>query len=503
MPKCGGVKLEEASIDQIQTYLKQGRLTSRQIVQCYLARIKQINPHIRAVIETNPDVLQIADDLDCERKEKGPRGPLHGIPIIVKDNIATDDKMSTGAGSLSLVGSKVPRDAHVVMLLRKAGAIILGKANMSEFADMRASSYSEGWSGRGGQCRSPYNLTQNAGGSSSGSGAAVGANLVTVALGTDTDGSVTSPGNRNMLAGIRPTRGLTSRNGVIPLSSSLDTVGVLAKSVKDAAYVLNVISGVDKRDPVTTNQRKEDYTKYLTKNALQGVRIGIPHKILWQAETTVPMMPTFKKTIGVLRSLGATIVNNTNLPKIDELATTYWSWMPNEFLVSKIDFKEDLNKYLSELVESPVRSLQDIIDYNEAHKDTEMQFFGQDILIESQQTNGKNKAYYKALATNQRNSRQLGIDFALKKWKLDALLLPGDQASAASQPHSVAGYPAITTPVGLDSNGVPYGIMFVGTAWTEAKLMGYAYALESALRIRQTPRFYEIDRTNDTYPIPI
>ncbi|KAK9686747.1 hypothetical protein K7432_015053 [Basidiobolus ranarum] len=308
-----------------------------------------------------------------------------------------------------------------------------------------------------------------------------------------------------MLAGIRPTRGLTSRNGVIPLSSSQDTVGVLAKSVRDAAYVLNAIAGIDERDEITKSQEghTDDYTKFLTKGALRGVRIGIPHKILWEAETTVPMMPTFKKTIKILQSLGATIVNNTNLPKIEEIATTYWSWMPNEFLVSKVDFKEDLNKYLSELITSPVRTLQDIIDYNEAHKDTEMQYFGQDILIESQKTNGRDEAYQQALATNLKNSRQLGIDYALKKWKLDALLLPGDQASAASQPHSVAGYPAITTPVGIDENGVPYGIMFVGTAWTEAKLMGYAYALESALRIRRTPTFLEIDRTNATYPIPI
>ncbi|KAL1921611.1 uncharacterized protein VTP21DRAFT_11327 [Calcarisporiella thermophila] len=508
MSDCYGFQLEEATLDEMQHALASRKLTSVQLTKCYIRRIKQLNPHLHSVIELNPDWEEIAAKLDHERRHGHVRGPLHGIPILVKDNIATKDKMNTGAGSLALVGSKPPRDAYIVTLLRKAGAIILGKSNMSEWADIRASSYSEGWSGRGGQTRNAYNTTQDPGGSSSGSAVSVAANMIAVAIGTETDGSVVAPAQRNGVVGIKPTLGLTSRAGVIPLAAAQDTVGCIGRTMRDAVHVLNVIRGVDPRDPVTREQihrAKPDYTKYLRKDAFRGKRLGIPWGDIWQSPTTKNQIPQLKKAIRLMQDLGATVVNNTNLPHPEKINLGKgWTWMPNEFLVCKTGFKEGLNKYLKELKNSRVHSLSDIIKYNEEHADTEMPYFGQDVLIEADKTTGTHtKEYKEALRTNRKYTREEGIDYVLKKHRLDALIVPADNLSPSTQVPALAGYPMVTVPAGIDPWGVPFGIAFWGTAYSEPTLISLGYALEQRLQGRRKPRFLEVENTNATYPIPI
>ncbi|KAG0167706.1 hypothetical protein DFQ28_005788 [Apophysomyces sp. BC1034] len=514
MPKCNGFELEEASIDAIQEALSSGKLTSRDLVKCYLDRIDLINPYMHAVIETNPDVYEIADQLDSDRYNNKTRGPLHGIPILVKDNIATDDRMETTCGSNALVGSKVPRDAHVIALLRKAGAIIFGKANLAEWADIRSTNYSEGWSARGGQSRNAYNLTQNPAGSSSGSAHAVTANLVTVAIGTETDGSVIGPAQRAGLVGIKPTVGLTSRDGVIPESHSQDTVGTFGRTFKDAVYVLDAIKGVDARDPVTKGQKgrvPKRFARFVTtKGALDGVRIGIPWKAIWQAPTTRSSLPQLFSAIDELRAAGAIIVNNTNIPTIDEIAPSppQWDWAfknslgrnnQSEFTVVCYEFKRDLNKYLSQLKSSPVRSLADIITYNDAHYDAEMKYFKQETLIQCDSDPFTKAEYTAAKAYILNKTRKEGIDAALKNYNVSALLAPSDNWSMTTQISAQAGYPIVTVPAGHDPWGVPFGISLWGTAYSESTLIKLGSAIDDALRRRQPPQF--LDYETEVIPV--
>jgi len=511
MPKCNDFQLEEASIDDIQQQLSSGRLTSRQLVHCYLERISTVNPYLHAVIETNPDIYAIADQLDQERAEGQIRGPLHGIPILVKDNIATADKMNTTAGSYALLGNVVPRDAHVIALLRKAGAIILGKGNMSEWADIRANSYSEGWSARGGQTRNSYNLTQDPAGSSSGPAHAVSANLVTVAIGTETDGSVIAPAQRAGVIGIKPTVGLTSRDGVIPESHSQDTVGAFGKTFMDAAYVLTAIHGVDPRDNATYAQvgyAKKDYTQFVSNSsALKGVRIGIPWKRVWESSTTVNQYPQLFSAIDELRKAGAVIINNTDLPDIDAITPNPpgWNWQfqnglgfdnQSEFTVVCYEFKLNLNQYLSELVSSPVRTLSDIIKYNDDHKDVEEQYFGQDVLIQCDSSPYSEETYLEAKSYVDNTTRADGIDAALEQYNVQALLVPSDNFSPSTEIPAMAGYPMVTIPAGIDAWGVAFGIGLWGTAFSEPTLIKIGSAIEDTLRRRQVPTFLEYTATN-------
>lgn len=331
MPQCQGITLEEATIDQLQQYMSDGNLTSVQLVTCYLQRIWQTQEYINSVLETNPDFLNIAASLDAERKAGQVRGPLHGIPFMVKDNIATKDAMQTTAGSWALQGSVVPRDAHVVAKLRAAGALLFGKATLSEWADMRTNNYSEGYSGRGGQCRSSYNLTLNPGGSSSGSAAGVAANVFTFALGTETDGSVINPAERNAIVGIKPTVGLTSRAGVIPESTHQDTVGTFARTVRDAAYALDAIYGPDSRDNYTAAQLGKTpaggYVQYLTnKFALQNATFGIPWQSFW-IYADAEQQEILLTLLDLIKSAGGTIINGTELPDHNTIVSPDgWNW---------------------------------------------------------------------------------------------------------------------------------------------------------------------------------
>jgi len=511
MPKCHGFTLEEASIDAIQKRLESGHLTSHQLVECYVERVNTINPFMKGVIELNPDLYKIADNLDKERRHGKVRSPMHGIPILVKDNIATADKMNTTCGSDALIGSIVPRDSHVVALLRKAGAIIMGKANLAEWADIRSDNYSEGWSARGGQTRNAYNLTQDPAGSSSGSAHSVSANLVAVAIGTETDGSVIGPAQRAGIIGIKPTVGITSRDGVIPESHSQDTVGAFGRTFKDAAHVLNAIRGIDKRDPVTEEQRgrvPKDYTKFVSKkSALKGVRIGIPWKRVWQSSTTINQLPQLFSAIAELKKAGAIIVNNTDLPSIEEISSDppAWNWMyknglgrnnESEYTVVCYEFKRDLNKYLSELKYSPVRTLSDIIKYNIDHPETEMMYFKQELLVQCDSDPFTKEEYTAAAAYVHKTTREQGIDAALKNHNVEALLVPSDNWSLCTQIPAQAGYPIVTIPAGIDPFGVPFGISLWGTAYSEPTLIKIGSAIDDTLRRRRLPQFLEHTATN-------
>ncbi|HEY7414756.1 MAG TPA: amidase family protein, partial [Ktedonobacteraceae bacterium] len=369
-------QLEEATIVELQDAMKSGQITSRQLTEMYIERIHQISeqgPTIKAVLEINPDALAIADQFDKERQEKGPRGILHGIPILLKDNIATADWMQTTAGSLALVGSRPPRDAFVAQGLRNAGAVVLGKTNLSEWANFRSSSSSSGWSGRGGQSLNPYVLDRTPCGSSSGSGASVAANLAAATLGTETDGSIVCPSSHNSIVGIKPTVGLTSRAGVIPIAHSQDTVGPMCRTIADAAAVLGAMVGVDPRDPATSASEGmfyTDYTKFLDPNGLQGARIGVPRQAYFgysdKTDTIV------NAAIQRLAELGTTIVDPADIPTAQQMASS-----DSEKTVLHFEFKADLNNYLSELVESPVHTLEDIIAFNNQHASQELLYFGQ------------------------------------------------------------------------------------------------------------------------------
>lgn len=492
-------ELDETTIDELQKAMQSGKFTARAITQKYLDRIAAIDksgPAINTVIELNPDALKIADDLDNERKAKGPRGPLHGIPILIKDNIDTADRMATTAGSLALVGSKPPKDAFIVQKLRQAGAILLGKTNLSEWANIRSSRSSSGWSGRGGLTHNPYALDRNPCGSSSGSGAAVSANLCVVAIGTETDGSIVCPSSANGIVGIKPTVGLASRTGIVPISHSQDTPGPMARTVKDAAILIGALTGLDPEDKSTTassGKYPNGYTRFLDPNGLKGARLGIVRKYFGFSENVDDLM---NSVIGEMSRAGASIVDPVDIASFGKFDDT-------ELLVLEYELKADLNAYLARLGPSaPVRTLKDAIDFNDHHHEQEMKYFGQDIFLKAQEKGPLSEhEYIDALAKNRQLSRAEGIDDVMNRLQLDALVAPtgapawttdlinGDHSVGGSSNFAaVAGYPNINVPAGM-LFGLPVGISFFGRAWSEPKLISIAYAFEQLTKARTTPRF--------------
>ena len=490
-------ELAEITIAELQDAMARGRFTSRSLTEMYLSRIDEIDkrgPAINAVIELNPDAQSIADALDRERREKGSRGPLHGIPVLIKDNIDTADRMHTTAGSLALAENIAARDAFVAERLRAAGAVIIGKTNLSEWANFRSTHPTSGWSGRGGQTRNPYALDRNPCGSSSGTGAAIAANLAAVGVGTETDGSVVCPSSASGLVGIKPTLGLVGRSGIIPIAHNQDTAGPMARTVADAAALLTVLTGVDPRDAATKNSKPEaDYTKFLDKDALKGARIGVVRRFFGFNQHVDALM---KDALDVIKQLGATLVDPADMP-------TAGKYDDSELDVLLYEFKADLNKYLADAnpnVKS--RTLADLIKFNEENRDREMPYFGQELFEQAEKKGPLTSAKYKAaLAKNHRLSRAEGIDATLKKYKCDALVAPtggpvwptdlinGDHFTGGySTPSAVAGYPHITVPAGLVF-GLPVGLSFFAGAWSEAKLIKYAYAYEQASKARRKPQF--------------
>ncbi|THU98508.1 amidase signature enzyme [Dendrothele bispora CBS 962.96] len=497
--------LYEASVLELQQGLDDGLFTSVDLIKAYFARIDEVNlkgPELRAVIEINPSALSQAAALDAERKTTGKRSLMHGIPILLKDNIATvaEEGMNTTAGSFSLLKSIVPDDAGVVKKLRKAGAIILGKANLSEFAHFRGN-LASGWSGRGGQCTAAYFPASDPCGSSSGSGVAASIGLAAVTLGTETDGSITCPSSQNNLAGIKPTVGLTSRAGVIPISQNQDTVGPIVRSMTDAAIVLSVIAGKDPNDNFTLAQPDvvPDYTKALKKNALVGKRIGVPRTVFLDVPDIIDetVAAAFESAVATVKELGATVVDPADLPSAEELLVSN-----NETIVLDVDFKVQLNEWYESLIANPsgVRSLADLIAFNDANPELEepTNFTDQSELIESEATTGFNATYFQALAFDHELGRNRGIDAALKQFNLDALLLPS--SGLTTVPAAVAGYPIVTVPLGFypdnttiqsagpltvyPAPGVPFGLSFLGTAFSEFELIGFAFAYEQKTQTR-------------------
>jgi amidase len=506
-PAPAAFSLEEATIADLQQRMSSGRDTARSLVEQYIARIEAVDrsgPTLRSVLEVNPDALAIADRLDAERKSGRVRGPLHGIPILVKDNIATADRMMTTAGSLALAGVTPPGDAFVVARLREAGVVILGKTNLSEWANFRSTHSSSGWSGRGGQTRNPYALDRNPSGSSSGSGAAIAANLAAASVGTETDGSIVSPSTSNGLVGIKPTLGLISRRGIVPIAHSQDTAGPMARTVADAAALLGAMAGRDPDDaPGAIGRRASadaiDYARVLDPAGLKGARIGVVRNRLFGYSPAADRLA--ERAIAVMRDHGATIVDPANIATLGKFGDT-------EFDVLLYEFKADLNKYLTWLgAASPVHSLKDIVLFNEAHANEEMPYFGQEIFVMAERKGPLTTAAYKrALARNHQMARTLGIDAVMTKLRLDALVAPtgspawmtdlvngdgaigGSDAQAPSTVTSVAGYPHITVPAGF-VHGLPVGISFFGRAWSEATLIRLAYAFEQATKHRRPPAF--------------
>lgn len=489
--------LLEAGVAEQQAAMAAGKLTSRALVSKYLDRIKAVDkagPRVNAVIELNPDALKIAADLDRERKAGKVRGPLHGIPVLIKDNIATGDAMATTAGSLALDGVRAKKDAFVAAQLRKAGAVILGKTNLSEWANMRSTRSTSGWSGRGGLTRNPYALDRNTSGSSSGSGAAIAAALATLAVGTETDGSIVSPAATCGIVGIKPTLGLVSRSGIIPIAHSQDTAGPMTRSVADAAALLTALAGTDAADAATAPAaaKATDYTKALDRNALKGKRLGVAREFFGRHNEVNALV---ERELAVLKAQGAELVDVKipNNGKYDD----------SELEVLLYEFKPDLEAYLAEYApHASVKTMADIIAFNEKHKERELQYFGQEHLIAA---NGKgslqDKAYRDALENDLRYSRAQGIDQVMNEQRLDALVAPtgglawitdfinGDHYGASfSSPAAVAGYPHVTVPAGY-VRGLPVGLSFVGGAWSEATLIALAYAYEQATQHRKPPTF--------------
>lgn len=492
-------QLEEATIAQLQSAQRSGAQTARSLAEAYLARIDELDkrgPAINSVIELNPDALALAAQLDEERKAGRVRGLLHGIPVLIKDNIDTHDRMTTTAGSLALEGSLAPRDAFIVEQLRKAGAVIIGKTNLSEWANFRSSKSISGWSARGGQTKNPYALDRNPCGSSSGSGAAVAANLCAVAVGTETDGSIVCPATANGLVGLKPTLGLVSRSGIIPIAHSQDTAGPMARTVADAAALLNALTGIDPRDAITKNsagKAQADYTRFLDAGGLKGARLGIVRKSFGFNERVDKLM---EEAIDTLKRLGAVIVDPANIP-------TAGKFDASEFEVLLYEFKADLNAYLKTLGDKArVKTIDDVIKFNEANKDRELKFFGQDTMLKAAAKGDLHSpAYRRALARNLMLTRAQGLDAVMNKYRLNALIAPtggpawtidyanGDHYTGGfSSAPAVAGYPHITVPAGF-AFGLPVGISFAGRAWSEPQLLKFAYAFEQATKQRRPPQF--------------
>ena len=465
-PEIKPFELDEITIADLQAGMASGKFTARSITEKYLARIEEIDkqgPALNSVIEVNPDALAIADALDQERKANHLRGPMHGIPVLIKDNIDTADRMQTTAGSLALLGSKPTRDSFVAQKLRESGAVILGKTNLSEWANIRSSHSSSGWSGRGGQTTNPYALDRNPCGSSSGSGAAISASLCAVAVGSETDGSIVCPASANGIVGIKPTLGLISRSGIIPIAHSQDTAGPMARSVRDAAILLGALAGIDPRDSATATsagKAEADYTKFLDPHGLRGARIGVARKYFGSNDAQDQLM---NNLIADMKRQGADIVDPADLP-------THGKFDDTEFLVLLYELKADLNAYLAARPGAP-GSLKDIIDFNESNRDKEMPYFGQDIFIKAEAKGPlTSKEYTDALEANHRLSRKEGIDAVMDQFHLDAIMAPtagpawltdlanGDHAvGGSSNAAAVAGYPDITVPAGFVF-GLPVGI---------------------------------------------
>jgi amidase len=500
-PAAKAFELEEATVADLQAGLQSGKHTAHGLAERYLARIQELDRKgslpLLSVIELNPDALAIAAALDKERKEKGPRGPMHGIPVLIKDNIATADRMQTTAGSLALVGAVPSKDAFIVERLRAAGAVILGKTNLSEWANFRSTKSSSGWSGRGGQCRNPYALDRTPSGSSSGSGTAAAASFCAVAVGTETDGSIVSPAAAASLVGLKPTVGLVSRSGIIPISHSQDTAGPMTRTVADAAALLSALVGIDPSDAATAASQGKahaDYTKFLDPQGLKGARIGVPRERFFGYHA--PTDALVEKAIELMKAQGATLIDPAPIPaaaKIDE----------PEFEVLLYEFKADLEAYLASLGDkTKVRTLADLIRFNEEHRDKEMPYFGQELFHMSQAKGPlTDKKYRKALQDSRRFAREQGIDAVMAKHKLDALVAPtqappglidlvnGDHwLGSSSTPAAVSGYATITVPAGYVF-GLPVGLSFIGRAWSEPVLLKLAYAYEQASKHRRPPTY--------------
>jgi amidase len=487
----------EAGVDELQKAMASGRASSASLTEGYLRRIADLDRAVNSVIELNPDALEIARALDRERAAKGPRGPMHGIPVLLKDNIDTHDRMSTTAGSLALEGSIAPRDSGVARRLRESGAVLLGKTNLSEWANFRSSRSTSGWSGRGGLTRNPYALDRNPSGSSSGSGAAVSAGFCAVAVGTETDGSIVSPATLCGVVGLKPTVGLVSRAGIIPISQTQDTAGPMTRTVRDAALLLGAMAGADPADPATeasAGKVQRDYASFLDEDGLRGARLGVCRRF-FRPPGPLGDGP-IDAALAEMKRRGAVIVDPADLPSHGKIGG-------NEFEVMLYEFKAGLNAYLSGLPTSVrVRTLKDVIEFNEKNRDREMPWFGQETFLRAEAKGPlTEKAYLDALEACRRLSRAEGIDAAMNEHKLDALVAPtggpapktdlifgGRPFGGSSGPAAVAGYPAITVPAG-EVFGLPVGITFFGRAWSEPVLLRIAYAFEQATKARRAPRF--------------
>ncbi len=488
----------EATIAQLQARLQAGRLTARSLANAYVKRIETVDragPKLNAVIELNPDLQKLAAELDRERKAGKVRGALHGIPVLLKDNIATADRMQTTAGSLALAGSKPPRDAAVAAKLRAAGALILGKTNLSEWANIRSPRSTSGWSGRGGMTRNPYALDRTASGSSSGTAVAIAANLAAVGIGTETDGSIVSPSSICGIVGLKPTVGLVSRDGIIPISHSQDTAGPMTRSVADAALVLAAIAGADPRDAATKNAPvPAEYAGALDANGLRGARLGVVRNAFRVKHGAVAAL--FEAQLAVLRAAGAELVDPVELPSLAKIGGS-------ELEVLLTEFKAGVDAYLAEFGNgAKVKTLADVIAFNETNAKREMPIFGQEFFVQAQAKGDlTSAAYLEALATSRRYARDEGLDAAFAQHRLDALVSPtgglawlfdpinGDSGTGNfSQAAAVAGYPHLTIPMGF-VDALPAAISFVGPAWSEATLLRFGYAYEQATKARRAPVF--------------
>lgn len=493
---------EEATIPELQKAMNSGKVTSVSLVRAYLGRIREIDqsgPRVNSVIEVNPDAVEIARALDDERKKKGARGPLHGIPVLLKDNINTADRMMTTAGSLALLGSIAPRDAFLAERLRAAGAVILGKTNLSEWANFRSNRSTSGWSGRGGLTKNPYVLDRNTSGSSSGSGAAVAANLCAGAVGTETDGSIISPSTYCGIVGLKPTVGLISRSGVIPISSSQDTAGPMTRTVTDAAILLGGMAGVDSSDPATESSQGRsapDYTVFLDKEGLRGARLGVARHFFRSRNSKVTKI--LEAALETFKSGGAELVDPVELKSFDQIGDA-------EYQVMLYEFKDGLNKYFASLgPNAPVKSLKELIEFNDAHKAEEMPYFGQETLLEAEKKGPlTDREYLEAVEKCRHLSRAEGIDAVMNEHRLDAIIAPSGgpahstdlvygnrDTGGSSSPAAIAGYPSITVPAGM-LHGLPFGLSFFGRAYSEPVLLKLAYAFEQASHGRQPPEFLQ------------
>jgi amidase len=499
VPEVKPSELDEVSLADLSAGLQSGKYTSRFLAEEYLSRIGEIDtrgPGLNSVIELNPEALAVADFLDQERKSKGSRGPLHGIPILIKDNIGTADRMTTTAGSLALLGFTPPKDSGAVRRMRESGALLLGKTNLSEWANFRSSHSSSGWSGRGGQTHNPYAHDRSPCGSSSGSGVAVAASLCAAAVGSETDGSIVCPSSANGIVGIKPTVGLISRAGIIPISHSQDTAGPMARSVGDAAMLLSGLTGVDADDPATKvpgRRAAADYTKFLDRGGLKGARIGVVRKTYDFDESVAAALAN---AYDAMRQEGAVLIDPVEIASLGKFDDS-------EMDVMLYEFKHDLNAYLAGAGPTvPVRSLKELIAFNETYADRELLYFGQDLFAKAEKKGPlTDKAYLDALAKNHLLTREQGIDGVMAKYRLDALVAPtagptwlidlidGDHDTGGSASlAAVAGYPNINVPMGF-VRGLPVGISFFGRAWSEPTLIKIAYAFEQAARGRKPPQF--------------